>query len=236
MAGHSRVDERGYNQIFHKVGTTPLRTQRRSDWFVQNIKPGNRVLEIGCGVGDMAAYVAAHSGAEVVAVDLSALFIAEARQTHVLPNLRFEQFDLLNEDAKKFGQFDVVIGNGILHHLVLKLEEVLSALRAMTTEGGRLAFIEPNVLNPYCAFIFGTRSGRRMARLEPDEMAFTPWELKRVLAASGWRNAEVSMRDFLVPNLPLWTIRPILAIEPLAEKTPLTSWLAQSHFITAEKL
>lgn len=236
MAGHSRVDERGYNQIFHSIGTTPLRTQRRSDWFVQNIKPGSRVLEIGCGVGDMAAYIAAHSEAELVAVDLSELFIAEARQTHVLPNLRFEQFNLLAEDVTRLGQFDVVIGNGILHHLVLKLEVVLSTLRAMTTQGGQLAFIEPNFLNPYCAFTFGTRLGRRLGRLEPDEMAFTPWELRRVLTAAGWKNAEVKTRDFLVPNLPLWTIRPILAVEPLAETFPLTRWLAQSHFITAQKL
>ena len=64
------------------------------------------------------------------------------------------------------GQFDLVCGNGILHHLVVRLPEVLALLHRLTTSGGGLAFIEPNLLNPYCAFIFGTRLGRRWARLE----------------------------------------------------------------------
>jgi len=48
-----------------------------------------------------------------------------------------------------------------------------------------------NFLNPYCAFIFGTQVGRRLARLEPDEMAFTPGELRRALPAAGWQGCVV---------------------------------------------
>jgi hypothetical protein len=72
--------------------------------------------------------------------------------------------------------FDMVCGNGILHHLILRLPDVLRALYSVTRSNGGLAFIEPNFLNPYCALIFGTKFGRRWAKLEPDEMAFTPCE------------------------------------------------------------
>ena len=81
--------------------------------------------------------------------------------------------------------------------------------------------------------LFGTPPGRRFGRLEPDEMAFTPWKLRRALAGAGWREVQVRMRDFLVPGLPEALARPVLAIEPALEATALTRWLAQSHFATA---
>ena len=146
-----------------------------------------------------------------MAVDISPRFIAAARERHRAANLRFELLDLLGDSPHALGQFDFVCGNGILHHLVRRLPEVLRALHGLTTPGGGLAFIEPNLLNPYCAAIFGTALGRRLARLEPDEMAFTPGQLRCALAEAGWRGVEVTTRDFLLPGLPDRLARPILA-------------------------
>jgi SAM-dependent methyltransferase len=233
MARIALQDDRGYNQVFAAVGSTPLRAERRHAWFAAEAAGAGRVLELGCGLGDAAAYVAAHSEAEVVAVDLSEAFLEEARARHPLPNLRFERCDLFEDGWQRLGAFDLVFGNGILHHLVPRLGEVLARLREMAPEG-RLAFIEPNLLNPYCAFIFGTGPGRRWAKLEPQEMAFTPQGLRRALAGAGWRDIRIEMRDFLLPGLSKAMIRPSLAIEPLLEATPLTRWLAQSHFVTAK--
>lgn len=235
MSRIALTDERGFNQVYAPVGSTPRRMRRRGDWFVAQAErlAARRVLEIGSGTGETAAHLAAHSAAEVVAVDISPAFIAEARARHQAPNLRYELFDLLGEAPLAFGRFDMVCGNGILHHLVKCLPEVLGALHRLTEPGGGLAFIEPNFLNPYCAFTFGTRLGRRLGKLEPDEMAFTPGELRRALPAAGWREVEVATRDFLLPGLPEAVVKPILAVEPALEATALTRWLAQSHFITA---
>jgi SAM-dependent methyltransferase len=229
-------DERGFNQVFKPVGSTPLRMRRRGDWFVTQIERlgARRVLEIGSGTGDTAAYLAEHSKAEIVAVDISETFVAEARARHAAPNLRYELFDLLGDTPLAFGRFDMVCGNGILHHLILRLPDVLRALHGVTRSNGGLAFIEPNILNPYCALIFGTKIGRRWAKLEPDEMAFTPGELRSVLPAAGWRAVEVITRDFLLPGLPEVFVKPSIAIEPVLEATAATRWLAQSHFITAQ--
>ncbi|WP_158816268.1 trans-aconitate 2-methyltransferase [Methylocapsa sp. S129] len=235
MAGIGLQDERGFNQIFAPVGSTPFRASRRYGWFIAEAQRigARRILELGCGTGEASACVAAGVEAEVVAVDISETFLERARATHVLPNLRFEKLDLLGDDVGRLGQFDLVFGNGILHHLVVRLNDVLRALHALSNPGGGLAFIEPNFLNPYCAFIFGTRVGRRFAKLEPDEMAFTPGELRQALPKAGWRDVQVTTRDFLLPGMPTGLTRPILAIEPALEATMLTRWLAQSHFISA---
>lgn len=235
MASVTLRDERGYNQLFAPVGSTPIRSGRRAAWFQAQARTlrARRILEIGCGTGETAAHVAEGLDAEVVALDISAMFIASARAAHRGPNLRFEQLDLLGGNPLSFGRFDLVFGNGILHHLVLELDVILKVLRSVTNDGGGLAFIEPNFLNPYCAFIFGTRVGRRWARLEPDEMAFKAGALRASIAAAGWADVAVQTRDFLVPGLPKGLVKPILAVEPLVEATPLTRWLAQSHFVTA---
>jgi SAM-dependent methyltransferase len=236
MAKFSLQDERGFNQIFAPVGSTPLRATRRNDWFVEMARGigAQRVLELGCGSGAAAAHMAARTGVEVVAVDISDKFLDHARKTHSLPNLSFEKLDLLADDLGRFGRFDLVFGNGILHHLVPRLDDVLRALHSLTNPEGGLAFIEPNFLNPYCALIFGTHVGRRFAKLEPDEMAFTPGQLRRALPLAGWQDVAVTTRDFLLPGLPEAVARPILAIEPALEATPATRWLAQSHFISAK--
>ena len=168
-----------------------------------------------------------------MAVDLSQTFIDQARTAHPAGNLSFERFDLLNDDPLRFGQFDLIFGNGILHHLVQQLNGVLTTLHRMTTPSGGAAFIEPNFINPFCAFIFGTQVGRRWAKLEPDEMAFTPGELRRAFQESGWRDVSVKTRDFLLPGLPDVVSKPVLAIEPALEYFQATSCIAQSHFVTA---
>ena len=233
MAGLGLQDERGFNQVFAPVGSTPLRMRRRNDWFLERAREfgARRVLEIGCGLGDAAAYLAAGLEGEVVAVDLSEAFIGQARERHGAANLRFEALDLLGENALSLGTFDMVFGNGILHHLVVRLPEVLAGLRKLTNPGGGMAFIEPNFRNPSCAVIFGTAWGRRLAKLEPDEMAFTRGELQTALAQANWSDIRVDTRDFLVPGLPVSLIPPILAIEPALEAAAATRWLAQSHFI-----
>ncbi len=84
MAKINLQDERGFNQIFAPVGSTPLRAARRNDWFVELAGEvgARRILELGCGSGAAAAHMAARTGLEVVAVDISDKFLDHARKTY----------------------------------------------------------------------------------------------------------------------------------------------------------
>src|SRR5690348_3688593 len=55
------------------------------------IKPGQEVLDIGCGVGDLSALLAAH-GVGVTGIDHNPELLAAARKR--APSVRFEQQDL----------------------------------------------------------------------------------------------------------------------------------------------
>jgi len=73
-------------------------------------QPGERVLDLGCGTGQLTAEIAA-AGAEVVGIDHSEEMVAQARRN--FPHLRFEP-----GDARSFSldePFDAVFSNAVLH-------------------------------------------------------------------------------------------------------------------------
>lgn len=237
-AGFAVSDERGFNQVFRPVGTTPYRAQRRYDWFVRQAQAlsATRILEIGCGLGDAAYHVARSTGSEVLGIDLSPAFVDAAKQRFSVPNLTYRVLDIWSADLDALGSFDIVIGNGILHHLRLRLVETLGRLRGLTVPGGAIAFIEPNLLHPACMLLFGTSVGRRIGKLEPDEMAFRAGELTDAVRAAGWRDICVRTGDLLLPGLPKFLIKPILALESVVEATASTRIFGQSHFLTARRV
>src|ERR1700740_1886109 len=71
-----------------------------------NAKPGERILDVGCGTGQLTAEIA-RFGAEVVGIDASPEMIATARET--FPHVRFEVADAANLTYAE--EFDVVISN-----------------------------------------------------------------------------------------------------------------------------
>jgi hypothetical protein len=127
------------------------------------------------------------------------------------------------------------VGNGILHHLYDRLDEALLNMSHLLKDGGKIVFLEPNLCNPYVYLIFSYPWLRKLANLEPDEMAFTKSFVSKKLDSAGYRNISVDYKDFLLPGIPDFLIQPSIALGDILEKVPLCKNVSQSIFIRATK-
>ena len=113
---------------------------------------GKKVLEIGCGLGQISVLLA-KSGARVTAFDISPMSVVVARKRARLNEVD-DGVNLLVAAGERlpFGDesFDVVFGKGVLHHL----EPSLGApeLYRVLKRGGKAAFSEPMGMNPVLKF------------------------------------------------------------------------------------
>jgi ubiquinone/menaquinone biosynthesis C-methylase UbiE len=233
----SLKDDRGYNQMFAPSKAMQVRSERRSDMLISemNISKGTTILEIGCGTGEIADYIASKIVGQVIGTDICVPFIDEATEKHKRPNLSFEVLDFNKPDSLQGKKFDYIIGNGILHHLYYQLDEALVNIRFLLKDGGKLIFLEPNLLNPYCYLIFTYPYFRKKANLEPDEMAFTKTFIQEKLQKAGYSSSKVVYKDFLLPVIPDALIKPVIVVGDLVEKIPLLNRMTQSIFIVGEK-
>ena len=94
---------------------TKHRHTRYHDFFINNIQPDERILDVGCGIGALAYDVAEKSQARVTAIDLSPNNIAKASKHYNHPRVRYIVGDVMQRLPD--GTFDVVILSNILEHL-----------------------------------------------------------------------------------------------------------------------
>lgn len=230
-------DDRGYRQGFVLIKSTTVRMERRTDLLLSemNLTPDTRILEIGCGTGEVSYWMASRSPAHVLGTDLCVPFIEGAKKNYQLPNLQYEILDFNNPNALADRQFDYIVGNGIIHHLRDNLEEVLANKLRLLKENGKIIFLEPNFYNPYIYCIFSYPRLRAMTHLEPGEMAFSKRFIMKKLAQAGFKDVEVDYKDFLLPGIPNFLIKPSIIIGAILEKIPLFKHIAQSLFIRARK-
>lgn len=106
----------------------------------QSARPGScRVLEIGCGVGNIALPIAS-LGYDVTGIDLDPESIEIAARRNPFPNLRFERRSLEEADVRPF---DAVILTEVLEHVPRCEEKLKSLARSMRPET-RLILTVPN--------------------------------------------------------------------------------------------
>lgn len=105
------------------------------------VKSGARALEVGCGNGSIAAWLAQRvvPDGEVVAVDLDLSLVDTAA-----PNLELRQNDILRGPVAP-RDFDLVTARAVLHHLADAEKAVVNLIHS-ARPGGSLLLIEPDFL------------------------------------------------------------------------------------------
>jgi trans-aconitate methyltransferase len=105
----------------------------RAKGVVEMLVPqkGERILDLGCGTGHLAAEIAA-SGAEVIGIDRSPEMIALASKQY--PNLKFEVCDA--REIPFQAEFGAVFSNAALHW-ILDPEQVIRGIAKALRPNGR---------------------------------------------------------------------------------------------------
>jgi SAM-dependent methyltransferase len=103
------------------------------------LRAGLRVVEVGCGSGNTACWVAEQVGPEgsVVAIDVSPDQIEQARRQAASRNLRNVEFHVADAYAPRLpeGAFDLAYCRLVLMHLT-RPADALAAMRALVRPGG----------------------------------------------------------------------------------------------------
>jgi len=177
------------------------------------IRPGMRVLDIGCGWGGMALYLHQHCGAEVLGVTLSEeqLKIARARAeaAGVADKVRFELIDY----RRVTGQFDRIVSVGMFEHVgppqyrvfMRKCRDLLTPDGVMLLHTiGRLGapgitddwtakYIFPGGYNPALSEIVRANEGLRMFLTDVEVL-----RLHYAYTLKAWYDRTVAAKDAIV--------------------------------------
>ena len=192
-----------------------VRASRRAALIAHaaGLGPGVRTLEIGCGTG-LFTLPFARTGAQVVAVEISADLLNRARSRAELRGVQFLEGPFERVGVR--GPFDAVIGSSVLHHLDLAI--ALPRIQALLVPEGIVCFAEPNMLNPQ---VFLERHFRQwFSYVSPDETAFVRWPLKRLLEQAGFREVCITPFDWLHPATPSRLITRVSRLGRLFERIP----------------
>jgi ubiquinone/menaquinone biosynthesis C-methylase UbiE len=138
---------------------------------------GKNVLELGCGRGEFAVFLA-KQGANVTGVDIGPDLIAASRAIAAMNNVacRFHAGNI-NRLPFQDGKFDFIVGIAVLHHLMEQdVRKALQECHRVLKAGGRAVFYEPVENSPLFDFIQNLfPAGGKGERYRPSLLQHAAW-------------------------------------------------------------
>ena len=118
----------------------PPSFERRLHFLLGEVRPGDRVLDVGCGTGDFTAAMA-RAGADAIGVDVAEAALRRARSRH--PGVEFRLVPLDGPLPFEDGSFELVWASEVIEH-VADTARWLSEVRRVLAPGGRLLVTTPS--------------------------------------------------------------------------------------------
>ena len=154
-------------------------------------KRGDRVLDIGCGTGVMLHYL---PDVEYVGFDMSKAYI-DACKKRFGKRGTFHQCEVTPDTVADYGQFDIVLAVGVVHHLDdAQARNMFTMASRALSSGGRLITLDGCYTTPQSALV------RRL--LDNDRGEFVRTEpAYRTIAESVFTKVTTSIRHdmFRIP-------------------------------------
>jgi SAM-dependent methyltransferase len=149
------------------------------------LKPGDRILEIGCGIGTV-VYELARQGYDIRGTDISPVAIEYGRRKY-----GGIQLEVQPAEGLAFGDasLDVVLSFDLFEHIA-RVDQHVSEVHRVLRPGGYYLFQTPN---KYSDMIFETLALRSLAWRRAHPSLHTPGQLRRRLAKHGFEVRFVKM-------------------------------------------
>jgi trans-aconitate methyltransferase len=161
------------------------RLTRYHDFFVERIHEGERVLDVGCGKGELAYDIAERSKAQVVAIDASPWMLELARERPSHPKVTFVQADAVDYSPDE--PVDVAILSNVLEHIEPRVE-LLRSLRERA--GARRLLIRVPALERDWTVPLRQEVGLPHFSDPEHKLEYDPQLLRDELAEAGWEMGE----------------------------------------------
>ncbi len=231
-SGHKHRLARETHAYFDRIAPELERWNRRNRYYYRDLErlhqflipPGARVLEIGCGLGDLLQAVAPAVG---VGVDFSSVVVDLARQRH--PNLHFYNLDGETLEASALApehqQFDYILLAGVLGYLS-DVQAVLQRIVPLCHSRTRVILTFHNYMwEPLLRL--AERMGQR--RPQPPQSWLSMEDVGNLLSITGFIPLKQGRR-FLVPRrVPLLADASNRYLAPL----PLIKHLCLTNYVVA---
>jgi demethylmenaquinone methyltransferase/2-methoxy-6-polyprenyl-1,4-benzoquinol methylase/phosphoethanolamine N-methyltransferase len=119
---------------------------RRTSIDVAQIKPGERILDVGCGTGDLTLLAKERAGAtgQVCGIDAAPemIDVARSKAAHVKAEVDFRAA-VIEQLPFPAESFDVVLSSLMMHHLPADLKPIaLAEIRRVLKPTGRLFILD----------------------------------------------------------------------------------------------
>lgn len=142
------------------------------------LQPGQRILEVGCGIGNI-VYELTEQGYDITGTDISIEAISYGRKKY--PNIKIETQPA--EELKfETESFDIVLSFDLFEHVVRIDSHICEVFRVLRA-GGYYMFQTPN---KYSNIIFETLQTRTLQWRNYHPSLHTPGQLRRRLSGHGF--------------------------------------------------